>query len=169
MSIKVGHKRSNRRTQSIMAKNKETSTRGAGKGQKLLSGTRDQLVKDLQHVHKLFPTAVPDRDFYRKHGKYADAAWKEHFPRFKDFVAAAKPTLTPFAAACRYFEQGVKLLEQHGKHLNEQEIRELYLIFEEVGGLVPALNDYLNKMDDEIFARMNAEDEAEEKRLKQPK
>ena len=165
MTIKAGHKDSNRR-QNHMAKNKETSTRGAGK---LQSGTHTQLVKDLQHVHKLFPSAVPDRDFYRIHGKYADPAWKEHFPRFKDFVAAARPTLTPFAAACRYFEQATKLLKQHGKNLNEQEIRELFLIFEEVGWLVPALNDYSNKVDDEIFARMNAEDEAEEKRLKQPK
>src|ERR1700751_2022344 len=76
-----------RKTRSTMA-SKNTSTRGAGKGQKLLSGTRDQLIKDLQRVHKVFPTAVPDRDFYRQHGKYADSAWKEHFPRFKDFVAA---------------------------------------------------------------------------------
>ena len=72
-----------------MATRKETSTRGTGKGQKLLSGKRDQLIKDLARVHKLFPTATPDRDFYRKHGKYADTAWKEHFPRFKDFVRAA--------------------------------------------------------------------------------
>jgi hypothetical protein len=151
---------------------KQTSTRGAGKGQKLLSGTRDQLIKDLQRVHKVFPTAVPDRDFYRQHGKYADAAWKEHFPRFKDFVAAAKPTLTPFAAACRYFEQGVKLLEQHGKHLSgtlgEQEIEELYLIFCGTD-LVSTLEEHSNKVTDEILAKMEAEDEAEEKRLKQPK
>jgi len=72
-----------------LAKNKKTSTRGAGKGQKLLSGTRDQLVKDLQRVHKVFPTAEPDRDFYREYGKYADAAWKKHFSRFKDFVSAS--------------------------------------------------------------------------------
>ena len=38
-----------------MAKNKEASTRGTGNGQKLLSGTRDQLIKDLQRVHKVFP------------------------------------------------------------------------------------------------------------------
>jgi len=112
-----------------MSKNKETSTRGVGKGQKLVSGTRDHLIKDIQRVHKVFPTAEPDRDFYRQHGKYADAAWKEHFPRFKDFVAAAKPTLTPFAAACLHFEQAAGLLKQHGKDLREQEIRELYLIF----------------------------------------
>jgi rhodanese-related sulfurtransferase len=52
-------------------------------------GTRGQLIKDLQRVHKLFPDAIPDRDFYRAHGKYADAIWKEYFPRFKDFVQAA--------------------------------------------------------------------------------
>jgi hypothetical protein len=53
-----------RRRQSTMV-SKERPTRGAGKGLKLLSGTRDQLIKDLQRIHKLFPTAVPDRDFYR--------------------------------------------------------------------------------------------------------
>jgi hypothetical protein len=155
---------------------KKTSARGAGKGQKLLSGTRDQLIRDLQHVHKLFPTAVPDRDFYRKHGKYADAAWKEHFPRFKDFVAAAKPTLTPFAAACRYFEQAVKLLEQHGKHLSgtlgEQEIEELYFIFCGTD-LVSTLEEHSNRVDDEIFARIAEQDRLEaeenEKRLQQAK
>jgi len=68
---------------------KNTSTRGTGKGQKLVSGTRDQLIKDLQRVHKVFPTAQPDRDFYRVHGKYSDAAVKVHFSRFKDFAAAA--------------------------------------------------------------------------------
>ena len=62
MTIKVGHKGSKRRTQSTMV-SKQTSTRGAGKGQKVLSGTRNQVVKDLQYVHKIFPTAVPDRDF----------------------------------------------------------------------------------------------------------
>ena len=73
----------------MVSKKAATSTRGTGKGQRLLEGTREQLIKDLQRVHKLFPNSVPDRDFYRKHGKYADAAWKEHFPRFKDFVGAA--------------------------------------------------------------------------------
>lgn len=69
-----------------MATKKVTSVRGTGKGQKLLSGTREQLIKDLQRVHKLFPNANPDRDFYRAHGKFADAAWKTYFPNFKDFV-----------------------------------------------------------------------------------
>ena len=160
MTIEVGHKRSNRRTQSTMV-SKQTSTRGAGKGQKLLSGTRDQLIKDLQRVHKVFPTAVPDRDFYRQHGKYSDAAWKEHFPRFKDFVAAARPTLTPFAAACRHFEQAAALLKQHGKDLSEQELRELDDIFNKVEWLVPALNDYGEREITETFKAM-----AEEARIK---
>ena len=121
-----------------MAKNKETSTRGTGKGQKLLSGTRDQLVKDLQDVHKLFPTAVPDRDFYRKHGKYADAAWKEHFPRFKDFVAVAE--ITPFAAACQNLDRAAELLQQHlrqqhAEHsgdLSKKEWKKLHLSFDKI-------------------------------------
>ena len=153
MTVKVGHKGSNRRTQSTMA-SKETSARGAGKGQKLLSGTRDQLVKDLQRVHKLFPTAVPDRDFYRKHGKFGDAASKEHFPRFKDFVAAAQPTLTPFVAACRHLEQAAERLKQHGKRLSEQELWELDLIFQKVSWLVPALNDYSDRETDAFLAEM---------------
>ena len=165
MTIKVGHNGSNRRTQSTMAKNKETSTRGAGKGQKPSSGTRDQLIRDLQRVHKVFPTAEPDRDFYRAHGKYADTAWKEHSPRFKDFVAAARPTLTPFAAACRHFEQGTKLLKQHGENLSEQEIRELDAIFGKVRWLVFALYDYSYREIDEIVAAIAEEErlEAEEK------
>jgi hypothetical protein len=46
MTIKVGHKGSKRRTQSTMV-SKATSTRGTGKGQKPLSGTHDQFVKDF--------------------------------------------------------------------------------------------------------------------------
>ena len=95
--------------------NRETPTRGAGKGQKLLSGTRDQLIKDLQRIHKVFPTAEPDRDFYRAHGKYADAAWNEHFPRFKDFAAAAVPEMTPdeaFKLAVRSLDRAIDLIQK---------------------------------------------------------
>ena len=98
-----------------MAKNKEASARWTGKGQKLLSGTHDQLIKDLQRVHKVFPTAEPDRDFYRAHGKYADAAWKEHFPRFKDFAAAAVPEMTPdqaFKLAVRSLDRAIDLTQK---------------------------------------------------------
>jgi hypothetical protein len=73
-----------------VATNKQVSTRGAGKGQRLLAGSRDQLLKNLKRVHKLFPDANPDRDFYRAHGKYADSAWKVYFPHFRDFVKAAE-------------------------------------------------------------------------------
>jgi hypothetical protein len=114
MTIKVGHKGSNRRTQSTMA-NKETSTRGAGRGQKLLSGTRTQLIADLQRVHKVFPTAVPDRDFYRQHGKYSDAAVKVHFSRFKEFAAAAVPEMTPdeaFKLAVRSLDRAIDLIQK---------------------------------------------------------
>jgi len=84
-----------------LATKKDTSTRGTGKGQKLLSGTREQLIKDLQRVHKLFPNSNPDRDFYRSHGKYADSAWKTYFPHFKDFVrhAAVQPQAADGAPA----------------------------------------------------------------------
>jgi len=161
MTIKVGHKRSNRRTQSTMA-SKKTSTRGVGKGQRLLSGTRDQLIKDLQRVHKVFPTAVPDRDFYRQNGKYADAAWKEHFPRFKDFVAAARPTLTPFAAACRHLEQAAGLLKQHGKNLSDDELREINRsFFGKVEWLSQELEDFSDRMTDEILAAMEEEQRIE--------
>jgi hypothetical protein len=103
-----------RRTQSTMA-DKEASTRGAVKGQKLLSGTRDQLIQDLQRVHKVFPTAVPDRDFYRVHGKYTDAAVKVHFSRFKDFAAAAVPEMTPdeaFKLAVRSLDRAIDLIQK---------------------------------------------------------
>jgi len=121
---------------------KQTSTRGAGKGLKLMSGTRDQLIKDIRRVHKLFPNAEPDRDFYRQHGKYADSAWKEHFPRFKDFVAAAG--ITPFAAACQNLDRAAELLQQHllqqhAEHagdLSKKESKELRVIFNKVEKLL---------------------------------
>ena len=94
---------------------KETSTRGAGKGQRLSSGTREQLIRDLQRVHKVFPTAKPDRDFYRVHGKYSDAAVKVHFPRFKDFAAAAVPEMTPdeaFKLAVRSLDRAIDLIQK---------------------------------------------------------
>lgn len=114
MTINVGRKGSNRRKQSTMA-SKETSHRGTGRGQKLLSGTRDQLIKDLQRVHKVFPTAQPDRDFYRVHGKYTDAAVKVHFSRFKDFAAAAVPEMTPdqaFKLAVRSLDRAIDLIQK---------------------------------------------------------
>ena len=153
-----------RKTRSTMA-SKNTSTRGAGKGQKLLSGTPGQLIKDLQHVHKLFPTAVPDRDFYRKHGKYADTAWKEHFPRFKDFVVAARPTLPPFEAACRHLEQAAGLLKQHGKNLSDDELREINRsLFGKVEWLNQELEDFSDRVIDKILVEMEDEEriEAEE-------
>jgi len=155
---------SNRRTQSTMISRK-TSTRGTGRGQKLLFGTRDQLIKDLQRVHKVFPTANPDRDFYRQHGKFADAAWKEHFPRFKDFVVAARPTLPPFEAACRYLEQAAGLLKQHGKNLSDDELREINRsLFGKVEWLNQELEDFSDRVIDKILAEMEDEEriEAEE-------
>lgn len=144
-----------------MAKNEETSTRGTGKGRKLLSGTRDQLIKDLQRVHKVFPTAEPDRDFYRVHGKYSDAAVKVHFSRFKDFVAAAKPTLTPFAAACRHLEQAAGLLKQYGKNLSDDELREINgSLFGKVEWLNQELEDFTDRMHVVVLAEM-----AEQQRL----
>ena len=114
------------------AKNKETSHRGAGKGQKLLSGTRDQLIKDLQRVHKVFPTANPDRDFYRQHGKFADAAWKEHFPRFKDFVAASGVD-SAYPQLMWHLKQVHAILSTRGDQQSDQEARnvrhELYRLF----------------------------------------
>jgi hypothetical protein len=115
-----------------MAKNKETSTRGTGKGQKLLSGTRDQLIKDLQRVHKVFPTAEPDRDFYREHGKYADAAWKKHFSRFKDFVAASG-VASAYPQLMWHLEQVHAILSTRGAQQSDQDARnvrhELYCLF----------------------------------------
>ncbi len=103
-----------RKTRSTMA-SKNTSTRWTGKGQKLVSGTRDQLIKDLQRVHKVFPTAQPDRDFYRVHGKYTDAAVKVHFSRFRDFAAAAMPEMTPdeaFNLAVRSLDKAIALVKK---------------------------------------------------------
>ena len=94
---------------------KETSTRGTGKGQKLLSGTRDQLIKDLQRVHKVFPTAEPDRDFYRVARQVHRRCGKVHFSRFKDFAAAAVPEMTPdeaFKLAVRSLDRAIDLIQK---------------------------------------------------------
>jgi len=109
-----------------MAKYKETSHRGTGKGQKLLSGTRDQLIKDLQRAHKVFPTAQPDRDFYRVHGKYADAAWEEHFSRFNRFVGEAGLLLPPDRQAMFWAYRLVEILQRDGKDFSEQGMAALH-------------------------------------------
>jgi hypothetical protein len=77
-----------------LAKNKNTSSKGTVAGHK---PTREQVLKDLQRVHKLFPDANPDRDFYRAHGKYADSDWKSYFSTFKAFVkeAGVVPQIAP--------------------------------------------------------------------------
>ena len=107
-----------------MARNKETSTRVTGKGQKLLSGTRAQLIKDLRRVQKLFPDANPDRDFFRQHGKYADAAWKKHFSRFKDFVAASG-VASAYPQLMWHLKQVYAILSTRGDQLSDQDARNL--------------------------------------------
>src|ERR1700741_902075 len=167
MTIKVGRKGSNRRKQSTMA-SKETSHRGTGRGQKLVSGTRDQLIKDLQRVHKVFPTAQPDRDFYRVHGKYTDTAVKVHFSRFKDFAAAALPEMTPdeaFKLAMRSLDKAIALVkkwhedaeygegwDKHQTDMVEARVEELYEQF------------YMRR----IVREVDAEGEAEPTRKEYP-
>src|ERR1700740_2074704 len=163
MSIKVGHKGSNRRTQSTMV-SKETSTRGAGKGQKLLSGTRDQLIKDLQRVHKVFPTAQPDRDFYRVHGKYTDAAVKVHFSRFKDFAKAAVPEMTSEESAAKalwHIGRAIALVEEDddkeypngwGKHWKDKlwaKVDELSALFD-IWRLIKQMDEEEEKQVEEV-------------------
>ena len=120
MTIEVGHEGTNRRTQSTM-ESKKTSTRGAGKGQKLSSGTEEELIEDLQRVHKLFPNAEPDKDLYRAHGIYADAAWKEHFSRFNRFVGEAGLLLPPFRQAMFWLYRVTEEFQQHGKEYSKQD------------------------------------------------
>jgi hypothetical protein len=77
--------------------------------------SRRALILDLQRVLKVFPTAQPDRDFYRVHGKYSDAAVKVHFSRFKDFAAAAVPEMTPdeaFKLAVRSLDRAIDLIQK---------------------------------------------------------
>lgn len=77
--------------------------------------SRRALILDLQRVLKVFPTAQPDRDFYRVHGKYSDAAVKVHFSRFKDFAAAAVPETTPdeaFKLAVRSLDRAIDLIQK---------------------------------------------------------
>jgi len=154
-----------RKTQSTMA-SKETSTRGAGKGQKLLSGTRDQLIKDLQRVHKVFPTAQPDRDFYRVHGKYTDAAVKVHFSRFKDFAAAAVPEMTPdeaFKLTVRNLDQAIDLTQKWHEDAEYGEGWDKHQ--------TDAVNARVHKLDDLFFTwrlikEMDEEDKAAKAEMK---
>jgi hypothetical protein len=57
-------------------------------GQKPTHGTRKKLVADIKKIRRNFPDATITRDFYRKHGEYADIAWAEYFPTFKAFIEA---------------------------------------------------------------------------------
>jgi hypothetical protein len=61
----------------------------SSKNTKKTHGTREQLIKDIQQVYTNFPDAIADRDFWRKHGKYADSAYKEYWSSFKAFAAEA--------------------------------------------------------------------------------
>jgi len=141
---------------------KQTSHRGTGKGQKPLSGTRDQLIKDLQRVHRVFPTAVPDRDFYRQHGKYADVAWKTHFARFKDFAAAAVPEMTPdeaFKMAVRSLDKAIALDK---KWHQDAEYGEGWVKHQ-----IDAINARVHALDElfyywRLIKEMDAEEQAEE-------
>jgi hypothetical protein len=154
--------------QNHMAKNEETSTRGSGKGQKLLSGTEDQLIEDLQRVHKLFPNAEPDRDFYRAHGMYTDAAWKEHFSRFEVFVAEAG-LLPRFRQTCYWLARTVEVLQQHGKDLSAEEaaiIREMvndaYSLLMTARGFSEQEKETMREKLDNLGSMLAAEIESEE-------
>ena len=141
---------------------KETSTRGAGKGQRLSSGTREQLIRDLQRVHKVFPTAKPDRDFYRVHGKYSDAAVKVHFSRFKDFAAAAVPEMTPdeaFKLAVRSLDRAIDLIQ---KWHEDAKYGEGWVKHQ-----IDAVNARVHELDElfyywRLIKEMDAEEQAEE-------
>jgi hypothetical protein len=77
--------------------------------------SRKALIEDMQRVLWTSPTAQPDRDFYRVHGKYSDAAVKVHFSRFKDFAAAAVPEMTPdeaFKLAVRSLDRAIDLIQK---------------------------------------------------------
>ena len=154
---------SNRRTQSTMA-SKNSSTRGTGKGLKLISGTRDQLIKDLQRVHKVFPTAQPDRDFYRVHGKYTDAAVKVHFSRFKDFAKTAVPEMTSEESAAKalwHIGRAIALVEEDddkeypngwGKHWKDKlwaKVDELSALFD-IWRLIKQMDEEEEKQVEEV-------------------
>jgi hypothetical protein len=83
--------------------------------------SRRALIKDLQHVLKVFPDSQPDRDFYRVHGRYTDAEWKAHFPRFKDFAAAAI-AVKPFEEARRSLNRALALIKKREGSFSGQEM-----------------------------------------------
>jgi hypothetical protein len=53
------------------------------------AATREQMISDVQRVHKLFPQAVITRDFFRTHSKYIEKAWTQYFSTFSDLVREA--------------------------------------------------------------------------------
>jgi len=87
---------------------------------KLSSGTEEELIEDLQRVHKLRPDAEPDIDFYRAHGKFADAAWEEHFSPFNRFVGEAGLLLPPGRQALYWAYRLFEILQQHRKEFSKQ-------------------------------------------------
>jgi hypothetical protein len=152
MTIEVGHNGGNRRTQATM-ENQETSTRGIDEGQKLLSGTEEELIEDLQRVHKLCPNAEPDIDSYRAHGKFADAAWEEYFSRFNRFVGEAG-MLLPRSRQVEYWANRlVEVLLQHREEISEPTKK---LIRAQLGKAIESLK--IDKPISETLANMEEEE-----------
>jgi len=152
--------------------------------------SRTALIKDLQHVLKVFPGSQPDRDFYRVHGRFSDVAWKTHFARFKDFAAAAQPRLTAqdaFVQTVQHLDKAIDLIQKYevdgsgwdkyqldGVYVRIVELRELFATWQIVIEMDEDGNDLPQS---EIEARLAKAKSAplvrlempNEKRLKQPK
>jgi hypothetical protein len=115
--------------------------------------TREQVIKDMQRVHKVFPDAQPDRDFYREHGRFKDSDWKRYFPKFKDFAKAAI-AVKPFEEARRALNRALMLIRKREGNFNKQEM--------------DALSDRATELDEEFYMwRLIKEMDEEEAREKQ--
>jgi hypothetical protein len=124
--------------------------------------SRKALIEDMQRVLRTFPTAEPDRDFYRVHGKYSDAAVKVHFSRFKDFAAAAVPEMTPdeaFKLAVRSLDRAIDLIQ---KWHEDAKYGEGWVKHQ-----IDAVNARVHELDEQfsiwrLIKEMDAEEQAEE-------
>lgn len=134
----------------------KTSNRWIDEGQKLLSGTEDELIEDLQRVHKLFPNAEPDGDLYRAYGRYADAAWKEHFSRFNRFVGEAGLLLPPARQIMYWLYRATEEVLQHREEFSKQNAE---LIHAEIGKVMELTKS--NRAISETLTKMEEEEKAE--------
>lgn len=86
--------------------------------QKLMEGTREEVIADLLRVVKIDLDKVVSRNYYRVWGHYAESVWNRYFGTFEEFKRQAGVILSRHA----------HLLEKHvAKHASTARYREVNL------------------------------------------